>query len=62
MHKKLGSVELEENKDLHTIQILAETHVIFPPLIRVQREITLVKSMVKYDKSVLFNINKNCII
>ena len=62
MHKKLGSVELEETKYLHAIQILAETHVIFPPLIRVQREITLVKSMVKYDKSVLFNINKNCII
>jgi hypothetical protein len=48
MHKKLGSVELEETKYLHAIQILAETHVIFPSLIRVQREITLVKSMVKY--------------
>ena len=60
MRNKLESVGLAETKDLHTIQILAETHVIFSPLISVQREITLVKSMVKYDKSVLFNINKNC--
>jgi len=31
MHKKLESVGLAETKDLHTIQILAETHVIPPP-------------------------------
>ena len=30
----------------------------FVALISVQREITQIKSMVKYDKSVLFNMNK----